>query len=192
MATKATPARKTTTSSTATAPKKEETVETKVELPIIEKKEPKKYEPNDLIPCHSMYAGCLLYSGDKSHITYEFSNIGDFRYIEYQDLLAGMLTRKKSLFAPYIIIDDEELLEQPHWSQIKEIYNGLYTRDDLMRIINLPTSKFSEEFRLLPVGYQKNIATIVSGMISDGTFDSMNKIRIIDEVCGTDMAVLFK
>lgn len=183
----------------STSAKKVEQVNTensvKVEEPVtkeVEKKEPRKYEPNDLIPCYSMYAGCLLFTGDKTKLTYEFSNIGDFRYIEYQDLLAGMLMRKPSLYAPYIIIDDEELLDQPHWSQIKEIYNGLYDKNDLMRIINLPTTQFNEEFRLLPAGYRNTIATIVSGLISEGKFDSMNKIRIIDEVCGTDMAVLFK
>jgi hypothetical protein len=139
-----------------------------------------------------MYAGCLLFTGDKSKITYEFSNIGDFRYIEYQDLLAAMLVRKKSLYAPYIIIDDEELLANPHWKQIKDIYDGLYSERDLMNLINLPTSQFNEEFRRLPVGYQKTIATIISGMIAENTFDSMNKIRIVDEVCGTDLVVLLK
>lgn len=163
-----------------------------VEPVVAEVKTPKKYEPNDLIPCRSMYAGCLLFTGDKSKITYEFSNIGDFRYIEYQDLLAAMLVRKKSLYAPYIIIDDEELLENPHWKQIKDIYDGLYSERDLMNLINLPTSQFNEEFRRLPVGYQKTIATIISGMIAENTFDSMNKIRIVDEVCGTDLVVLLK
>lgn len=160
--------------------------------PVVEVKQPKKYEPNDLIPCRSMYAGCLLFTGDKSKITYEFSNIGDFRYIEYQDLLAAMLVQKKSLFAPYIIIDDEELLDSPHWKQVKAIYDGMYTEKDLINLINLPTSQFSEEYRKIPRGFQKTIATMISGMIADGTFDSMNKIRIIDEVCGTDLAVLFK
>ena len=171
----------------------DKTVESNVTpISVTEVKQPRKYEPNDLIPCRSMYAGCLLFTGDKTKITYEFSNIGDFRYIEYQDLLAAMLMHKKSLYAPFIIIDDEELLENPHWKQVKEVYDGLYNEKDLMNLINLPTVQFNEEFRRLPVGYQKTIATIIAGMIADKTFDAMNKIRIVDEVCGTDLAVLFK
>ena len=167
--------------------------ETQIQASVVEQpKQPRKYEPNDLIPCRSMYAGCLLFTGDKSRITYEFSNIGDFRYIEYQDLLAAMLVQKKSLFAPYIIIDDEELLESPHWKQVKAVYDGMYTKEDLIDLINLPTVQFNEEYRKLPRGFQKTIATMVSGMVANGTFDAMNKIRIIDEVCGTDLAVLFK
>ena len=171
----------------------DKTVESNVTpIAVTEVKQPRKYEPNDLIPCRSMYAGCLSFTGDKTKITYEFSNIGDFRYIEYQDLLAAMLMHKKSLYAPFIIIDDEELLENPHWKQVKEVYDGLYNEKDLMNLINLPTVQFNEEFRRLPVGYQKTIATIIAGMIADKTFDAMNKIRIVDEVCGTDLAVLFK
>lgn len=184
-----------TNTKTKVAENTEETVmEEKIVTPVAvtEVKQPRKYEPNDLIPCRSMYAGCLLFTGDKTKITYEFSNIGDFRYIEYQDLLAAMLMHKKSLYAPFIIIDDEELLENPHWKQVKEVYDGLYNEKDLMNLINLPTVQFNEEFRRLPVGYQKTIATIIAGMIADKTFDAMNKIRIVDEVCGTDLAVLFK
>ena len=50
--------------------------------------------------------------------------------------------------------------------------------------------RFSEEFRKLPSGFKSTIATMVSEMISEGTFDSMNKIKIIDEECGTDLKLL--
>lgn len=156
----------------------------------IDKTEKRKYEPTDLILCRSMYAGTLLFSGDKTKMVYEFSNIGDVRYIEYQDLLSAFLLRKKSLFAPYIIIEDEELLSDVHWSEIKSIYEGMYTKDDLMALINLPTSQFETEFKRLPIGFKTTIATIVSQMISDGTFDSLNKINIIDGECGTDLRLL--
>ena len=50
--------------------------------------------------------------------------------------------------------------------------------------------RFSEEFRKLPSGFNNTIATMVSEMISEGTFDSMNKIKTIDEECGTDLKLL--
>ena len=137
-----------------------------------------------------MYAGTLLFTGEKTKITYEFSNMGDFRYIEYQDLLSALLVRKKSIFAPYIIIEDEELLENVHWQEVKKVYDGLYSRQDLINLINLPTSKFDSEFRKLPSGFKNTIATMVSEMITEGTFDSMNKIKIIDEECGTDLKLI--
>lgn len=174
---------------TTVEPVVEPTVDVK-ETVVVESKKPKKYEPDDLIPCRSMYAGTLLFTGEKTKITYEFSNMGDFRYIEYQDLLSALLVRKKSIFAPYIIIEDEELLENVHWQEVKKVYDGLYSRQDLINLINLPTSKFDSEFRKLPSGFKNTIATMVSEMITEGTFDSMNKIKIIDEECGTDLKLI--
>lgn len=168
----------------------ETVTENKTVKTVEEPKKPKKYEPDDLIPCRSMYAGTLLFTGDKTKITYEFSNMGDFRYIEYQDLLSALLVRKKSIFAPYIIIEDEELLENVHWQEVKKVYDGLYDKQDLINLINLPTARFDSEFRKLPSGFKNTIATMVSEMISEGTFDSMNKIKIIDEECGTDLKLL--
>ena len=180
--------KKTQPKTTKTVAQKAETVQSSEKA--VSKKKARKYEPSDLIPCRSMYAGTLLFTGDKTKITYEFSNIGDFRYIEYQDLLSAFLLRKKSLFAPYIIIEDDELLEDIHWSEIKEIYEGLYSKDDLMALINLPTARFDSEFRKLPTGFKTTISTIVSQMLSEGTFDSLNKIKIIDDECGTDLKLL--
>lgn len=87
-------------------------------------------------------------------------------------------------------IRHEELLENVHWQEVKKVYDGLYDREDLINLINLPTMHFSEEFRKLPSGFKNTIATMVSEMISEGTFDSMNKIKIIDEECGTDLKLL--
>lgn len=157
---------------------------------VVEPKKPRKYEPDDLIPCRSMYAGTLLFTGEKTKITYEFSNMGDFRYVEYQDLLSALLLRKKSLFAPYIVIEDDKLLEDVHWQEVKAVYDGLYTRQDLINLINLPATRFAEEFKKLPSGFKSTIATMVSEMITEGTFDSMNKIKVIDEVCGTDLKLI--
>lgn len=82
------------------------------------------------------------------------------------------------------------MLENVHWQEVKKVYDGLYDREDLINLINLPTMRFSEEFRKLPSGFKNTIATMVSEMISEGTFDSMNKIKIIDEECGTDLKLL--
>ena len=59
---------------TTTSATKTKTEDTKVEKDTVketvaEVKKPKKYEPDDLIPCRSMYAGTLLFTGDKTKIT---------------------------------------------------------------------------------------------------------------------------
>lgn len=201
-------ARTTNTKTTTNTVKKETIKETPVEENIVNTEEvvveekpvpvevkpktPRKFEPSDLIECRSMYAGTLLFTGMKTKITYKFSNIGDMAYIEYQDLRAALLTKKKSLTAPYIIIEDEDLLEEPHWKEIKKIYDGLYDKEDLSRLIDLPATDFKTNFEKLPIGFKNTVKTIVASQIEEGTFDSMNKAKIIDEICGTDLQMMMR
>lgn len=177
--------KKTTTAKKTTTEKTTSTEQTKPRAP-----KQKKYAQDDLIQCKSIYAGTLLYTGDKTKITYEFSGIGDTRLVEYQDLLAGLVTKKRSLFAPYIIIEDEELLNNEHWKELKAIYDAMYDDNDLYAILAMPTYEFAEKFPSLPFGVRQTIATIAADLIRDGKFDSMNKIKIIDENCGTDLKLL--
>ena len=65
----------TTTSAAKTKAEDTRVEKDTVKETVAEVKKPKKYEPDDLIPCRSMYAGTLLFTGDKTKITYEFSNI---------------------------------------------------------------------------------------------------------------------
>lgn len=148
------------------------------------------YKPDELIMCRSMFAGKLLFTGIKTKMTYEFSNIGDVQYIEFQDLRAALVTGARTLTAPFIIIEDEVLLEDPHWKKIKDLYDQMYSASDIERILELPTVEFKEAFLNLPIGFKRTINTIVATRIENGTFDSMNKVRIIDEVCGTDLKLL--
>lgn len=165
----------------------EEVVEKKQETPKLTSA---SYKPEDLILCRSMFAGTLLFTGIKTKMTYEFSNIGDVQYVEFQDLRAAMVTGVKTITAPYIIIEDEILLEDPHWKKIKDLYDNLYSEEDIEKILNLPAPQFKEAFINLPIGFKKTINTLVATRIENGTFDSMNKVRIIDEVCGTDLKLL--
>lgn len=152
----------------------------------------KKYEPSDLVLCRSVFPGRFLYKGDKTKMTYLFAQKGDVNYIEYQDLLASLLTRNGAIMAPYIVIDDEELLEQAHWQQLKKLYDKTFVLDDIESIIELPTIDFKKVFNELPAGSKRSVMLVASDMVKDGRLDSINKVSIIDEACGTNLAVMFK
>lgn len=148
------------------------------------------YKPNDLIPCRSIFNGRLLFTGSHSGLTYPFEGMNDMQYVEYQDLRAAMLGKKDPIMKPYIIIEDENLLEDMHWKAVKERYDLIYKYADIDDILSLPTPKFKEEFRSLPIGLKKNVMLAVSTMVKNGEFDSANKIRVIDEELGTNLIML--
>ena len=191
----------TTTRKRTTAPKKttanEEVVLTpEVEEVVIKKEEPKKTEvrqkeirqfnQHDLILCRSVTAGWLG-CGGKSGQYYIFENFGDECEVEYQDLFALKQRRSPYIYAPLFVIEDEELLDNPRWEDVKKFYyDKVYTMDDINEILNLPIGQFEDALKKLPKGLAKSLQVEVAKRIEDGTFDSLRKIKIIDEVYETD------
>ena len=154
--------------------------------PVVAKKEPKQFTQHDLILCRSVTAGWLG-CGGKSGQYYIFENFGDQCEVEYQDLFALKQRRSPYLYAPLFVIEDEELLDNPRWTDIKKFYDEkVYTMDDINEILNIPANNFEEALKALPKGLAKSLQVEVAKRIENGTFDSLKKIKIIDEVCGTD------
>lgn len=181
---------------TATKPVKTESakVENKIEepAPVVKeeakveiKKVPRQFNQNDLILCRSVTAGWLGVSG-KSGQYYVFENFGDECEIEYQDLFALKSRHSNYIYAPHFIIEDEELLENPRWADVSKFYDEEVFNEDVDEVLNLPQNVFEEALRKLPRGLAKTLQVKVAEKIEDGTFDSLKKIKMIDEVFGTD------
>lgn len=150
----------------------------------------REYKPNDIIQCHSVFPGRFLFSGPKTKAVYPFEASGDICYVEYQDLLSAMLAKKKSIMAPYIVVDDEELLETLHWKQVKKIYDDMYAAKDLDKLLDMPFAAFKKSFEKLPIGAKRRVMMTISSKVRSGEFSEMNKIRLVDEACSSNIAVL--
>lgn len=157
-----------------------------VEEPVkVAAPQPRQFNQNDLILCRSVTAGWLGVSG-KSGQYYVFENFGDECEIEYQDLFALKSRHSQYIYAPLFIIEDEELLENPRWKDIATFYDEEVFNQDIDEILNLPASNFENALRQLPKGLAKTLQVKVAEKIENGTFDSLKKIKMIDEVYGTD------
>ena len=155
--------------------------------PVLEeKKEPRKFEQTDLILCRSTTPGWLALYG-KSGNQYVWYNVGDVCEVEYGDLFALKNRRSRYLYDPLFVIEDDELLEHPRWKDIATFYDeNVYGMDDIEAILNLPNNSFKKHLTQLPKGLKKALTIEVAKRIEDGSFDSIKKVKVIDEVCGTD------
>ena len=163
-----------------------------VEEVAVQAKKQREYKPNDTIMCHSVFPGKFLFSAPKTHIVIPFEACGDENPIEYQDLLAAMMGRKPSIMAPYIVIDDEELLEDYRWKSVKQVYDAMFTIKDINKFLAKPYDEFKATFEKLPIGVKKNVMLEMSTKVRDGEFSEMNKIRLVDAACNTNIAVLLQ
>ena len=163
------------------------------EVETTEKSAPKKaakikHDPDELIVCRSVVFGELFIIGPKTKMVYSWSNEGDFREMEYQDLVSLKALRHKYLFAPFIIIEDEALREEwktdldPVYDKIDEI--------NLRDLFDMPQRQFVAKLKQLPESVKSSVQNMAYSMIKDGTLYDLRKINVMDEVLGTDLKMM--
>lgn len=168
--------------------KKNTTTEVVEEIEVSKpKKTPRKFAQDDMIVCKSVTYGELLLPGKKSKLLYTWANYNDTTEVEFQDLQALRSTRSQYLNDPKFVIEDEELLAQ--WPEFKKLYDKVATID-IDKLFELPNNQFRAKLNNLPVGFRDSIKNVASAKIMDGSFDSLSKIKIMDEVLGTELRLL--
>lgn len=151
----------------------------------VKKSAPKKFAPTDTISCRSVCYGELILEGYKSKILYTWANAGDTTDVEYQDLQALQSRKSTFLTAPLFIIEDEDLVKQ--WSSmLKPIYDKI-EEEDFDKILALPVSKLKSKLKVLPEGMKTSIKSVAAAKIQSGEFDSISRIKAIDEILGTEL-----
>ena len=147
-----------------------------------------KHDPNELISCRSVRFGELRLIGPKSHMPYSWANEGDFRDVEYQDLVSWKALGSPYLFEPMIIIEDEDIVEE--WnSDLGELYEGLQDID-LKEMFKLPHRQFVTQLKSLPEGMRSTVQNMANAMIQDGTLYDLRTIKAVDEILGTELITM--
>ena len=166
-----------------------EVVEKEENTVVETKKETRKFEATDGIPCKSITSGGLYMEGIKSRITYEWSDDGDVTEVEYQDIVAAIRSNVSYINKPYFIIEDKDIIKQ--FPQLNKIYASMYSFKDLKDVlVDLSPNSMKATILSLPDGARESIKSIASKMISNGTLDSVQKIKILDEIFDTELMLM--
>ena len=168
-----------------------ETVETvkAEEIPVATSKvNIKKFNPDDLILCQSICVGQTFVKGFKSGVIYTFEALGAEEYIEYRDLIAAVRSKDSILFKPFIIVLDEDFINEQ--KTLKSFYDNMYTPEDFEEFFTLNPNQMVEALNNMPVGVRETIKSMAVGRIQDGTFDSVARIKTLDNYFGTKMMLL--
>lgn len=186
------------------APKKAETKAVETETTDVEVKESagtevvetnkkgprsvkKVYNSDDPIPTTSVTAGLLIMEGLKSGILYRWVEAGDTVDVEYADIMAAIRSNSNYIYKPRFVIEDEDVYKDN--KKIVEMYNNLYSKNDLKKILTLPPTEMKKIISQLPEGVKSSIKTMAVSAISNGELDSINTIKTLDEIFDTQMLV---
>lgn len=173
-----------------TKPETVEALEVK-EAPVnieTSKKAVKKFNPDDMILCQSVCVGQTFVKGFKSGIIYTFEALGAEEYIEYRDLVAAVRSKDSILFKPFIVVLDEDFINEQ--KTLKSFYENMYTPEDFEEFFRLKPNQMVEALNNMPVGIRETIKSMAVGKIQDGVFDSVARIKALDDYFGTKIMLL--
>jgi hypothetical protein len=152
----------------------------------LEKKK-KVFTDADYILCRSVCYGGLYVSGQSGNI-YEFKDYGKDCQIKYRDLVTLVMKGHEDVFLPRFIILDEDFLED--FPTIKETYEKMYTRKDLLDILDLPVNQMRSAIRELPESTKEILEKMIATEIGNGHLDSISKVRALSEIFDSDFNLL--
>ena len=110
------------------------------------------------------------------------------KYIEYRDLVAAVRSKDNIIFKPFIIVLDEDFINEQ--KTLKSFYENMYTPEDFEEFFKLRPNQMVEALNNMPVGIRETIKSMAVGKIQDGVFDSVARIKALDDYFGTKMMLL--
>ena len=168
----------------------EDVVEEVKEAPKPKKVNKPKHDPSELIACRSVRFGELRLIGPKTRMPYSWANEGDYRDVEYQDLVSWKALHSPYLYEPMIIIEDEDIREE-WYADLGKLYDEL-EEVDLKAMFKMPMRQFVSQLKKLPDGMKTTVQNMAYAGIKDGTLYDLRIIKAIDEHLGTELMMMIQ
>lgn len=178
------------TTKKTTKPKAAKPEAPKVNIEKAPAKTKRVFNSNDLILCRSVCFGELFLEGKKTGMIYTWSNSGDVREVEYQDLLSWKVLRASPLFDPLIVIEDEDLREE--W---KDALGAMYDKMedvDVIAMFDMDYERFVSMLKKLPDRVKDTVKNMANSMIRDGRLYDLRKIKALDEILDAELMMMIE
>lgn len=166
---------------------KEMVKETIEESKQVNVEENKVFTDSDYILCRSVWSGGLNVVSQSGNL-YEFKGYGSECEINYRDLVTMIRRGSSHVFLPRFVILDEDFLED--FPTIQKVYGEMYTKEDLVEILDLPVSRMKTEIAKLPDATKNSMRNLVATQIANGRLDSIAKVRALTEIFNSDFNLL--
>lgn len=165
----------------------EKTATSSDEVKTVVVSEPKKFANDDLIPCKSLRFGTLAHISKKTGNAYEWSNYGDIVDVAYTDLLAMKSAKSKFIYAPWMMILDEDAIIA---LKLEGVYDKFKIYEDVEAFLEQSPSDIRGQLQEAPTGFKDLIAYVAASMVRDGSLDSIAIIKAIDDALHKNLSSL--
>ena len=152
---------------------------------VVEEK--KTFTDSDYILCRSVCSGGLNVVSQSGNL-YEFKDYGAECEINYRDLVTLIRRGSEHVFLPrFVILDDDFLKDFP---TVQKVYGEMYTKDDLIEILNLPVPAMKREIEKLPESTKNSMCNLAATQIVNKKLDSIATVRALTEIFNLDFNLL--
>ena len=163
---------------TKTDTKKKDDIKEEVKDTPKKRKTVKQIDRNELIPCKNVCDNIVVYVSQRTGLKYRWSNYGDVEYIEFGELITMNSSYPKFLREPWIIPEDEDVIEALN---LDKIYEKLIPLDEIEDFFTQPLDNIKNAIKKAPKGNQEALVIRAIKMIKDGTLYDTRIIKLIED-----------
>lgn len=174
----------------------ENKVETKNEN-VSTKKRKIKLDDTTLVTVKSNVFGKLFYKNSRTGDEYNWESHGDTQDLYMSDL-REMKGVQRSFFAKnWIMIeglveydeDNEDVTVEDIYNvlQVQQYYKDVLCPSNLPAVLNMSIDELKERVPKMSEGVKLNLIILANTQIENGTLDSLNKIKALEELFGCEL-----
>ena len=140
---------------------------------------------DELILCRSAVRN-LVYISKRTSEKFEWADYGDVQYISMGELITMKSTQPRMLKEGWIIVDDEDAIEQ---LGLAKMYGNLFEIDDIDEFFELSDTEMKRILTNMPRGFKNTLATFAREKIQSGELDSNKKIKLLEDLLEVDLKI---
>lgn len=131
------------------------------------------------IPVRSCINGRVIYKSKKTGVTYKWLEKGTYEILTIDELLNMESQSQKFLHSPWLMVDDEEVIEA---FNLQELYDLVAKVEDIDSFISISLGEQKQIYNKLPKTLQNQVYNHIYNKVETGEIDSKSKIRELEEL----------
>jgi hypothetical protein len=140
-----------------------------------------------MVPCRNITAGSLTYISKKSGVEVNWNEPNDEEYIDVAELLTMKSSQPRFLNEPWVMIDDEEVIE---YLGLKRIYDSIIDPEDIDSLLLMSPVEIQERLKKAPNGTRESVSIRARQMVENQELYDIRVIKILERELNIDLSMI--
>lgn len=128
--------------------------------------------------------GTVVFKSPKTRIAYKWTEIGDEEVLSVEEILAMDSHSKRFLNTPWLIIEDEEVVEG---LGLTNLYNIISKIEHIEELLDMDIYDIEQLISKAPHEYKKTLAGVIFEKVNSGEIRDIVLIKEFERILGTTL-----